>query len=87
LSFANGPLEIGGSFLREKVLRNGEAVDDYSGTATIRTEAFSLMAMGGYTTLNGHPSLFLYAILDKQIGGPAFFFVEGLAAGLVSTAS
>jgi|GEM_PF-3104140 hypothetical protein len=81
LSFANGPLEIGGSFLREKVLRNGEAVDDYSGTATIRTEAFSLMAMGGYTTLNGHPSLFLYAILDKQIGGPAFFFVEGLAAG------
>jgi hypothetical protein len=81
LSFVNGPLEIGGSFLREQVNRNGELVDEYSGTAIIRTEAFSLMAMGGYTTIDGHPSLFLYAILDKSIGGPSFFFVEGLAAG------
>jgi len=81
LDFANGPLEIGGSFLREQVERNGKIVDDYSGTALIKTEAFSLMAMGGYTTIDDHPSLFLYAILDKQIGGPSFFFVEGLAAG------
>ena len=33
------------------------------------------MAMGGYTTIDDHPSLFLYAVLDKQLGGPSFFFV------------
>jgi hypothetical protein len=31
--------------------------------------------------VSGHPSLFIYAVLDYPIGGPPFFFVTGLAAG------
>ncbi len=31
--------------------------------------------------VQGHPSLFIYAALNRPLGGPAFFFVEGLAAG------
>jgi len=30
---------------------------------------------------DGHPSLFIYAVLDYPLGGPSFFFVTGLAAG------
>jgi hypothetical protein len=77
LEFENGPVEIGGAFLRE----TAGGHDEYSGMAILKTEALSLMAMGSYTRIHGHPSLFLYAILNKPIGGPTFFFVEGLAAG------
>ncbi|MBD1857653.1 MULTISPECIES: DUF6603 domain-containing protein [Leptolyngbya] len=77
-----GPLQIGGAFLREQItLANGQIVDQYSGAALIRTEAFSLTAIGSYTEINGSPSLFIYAFLDRSLGGPPFFFVTGLALG------
>jgi hypothetical protein len=84
LDFKNGPIEIGGAFLREQVKSPGETKphDEYSGMAILKTEALSLMAMGSYNRIQGHPSLFLYTILNKPIGGPTFFFVEGLAAGV-----
>ena len=66
-------LEIGGAFLK--------LGDDFVGTAVIRGEAFTLSAMGAYKELQGSPSLFIYAYLNYPLGGPAFFFVEGLAAG------
>ncbi|MGP0067133.1 MAG: DUF6603 domain-containing protein, partial [Isosphaeraceae bacterium] len=53
----------------------------YAGAALIRTEALTLTALGAYAELNHHPSLFIYAVLDYPLGGPAFFFVTGLAAG------
>lgn len=77
LDFANGPLEIGGEFLRQKV--NG--IDEYDGLAIIKTEELTLTAIGSYCEYQGHPSLFLYAVLDYPLGGPSFFFVTGLTAG------
>lgn len=77
-----GPLQIGGAFLREQItLANGQTIDQYSGAALIRTNAFSLTAIGSYTEINGSPSLFIYASLDCSLGGPPFFFVTGLALG------
>jgi len=67
-------LEIGGALL--KVTDN-----EYDGTAIIKTEELTLCAIGSYTELKGHPSLFIYAILDYPLGGPPFFFVTGLSAG------
>ena len=68
---------IGGLLLKEG--------SDYLGMALIETDALSLSAIGGYTTVKDntgdHPSLFLYAVLDQALGGPTFFFVNGLAAG------
>ncbi|MBI1298838.1 hypothetical protein GC175_28225 [bacterium] len=82
LDYRNGPLEIGGAFLRETVqLPDGEIVDEYDGAAVIRTSALTLSAVGSYARLNGQPSLFIYAVLDYPLGGPSFFFVTGLAAG------
>ncbi|MEM7309116.1 MAG: DUF6603 domain-containing protein [Planctomycetota bacterium] len=74
LDYANGPLEIAGAFLR------GPG-DEFSGAALIKTSKLTLSAIGSYASVEGHPSLFVYAVLDYPLGGPSFFFVTGLAAG------
>jgi len=77
IDFRKGPLEIGGAFLRTTI----DGIDEYSGMAIIRTEQLSISAIGAYTWRDDHPSMFLYAVLDYPLGGPAFFFITGLAAG------
>jgi hypothetical protein len=79
-------LEIGGAFLRTKITtQDGKTYDEYDGAAVIKFnvkgKALKLSAIGSYAYFQGHPSLFIYAILDYPIGGPSFFFVTGLAAG------
>jgi len=82
ITYQNGPLEIAGAFLRQTLKDDqGNAYDSYDGTVIIRTEEFALAAIGSYAYYQGHPSLFVYAFLDAPLGGPAFFFVTGLAAG------
>ncbi|WP_367267609.1 DUF6603 domain-containing protein [Okeania sp. SIO2C9] len=75
-------LEIGAAFLRTTgTTPDGETYDEYDGTAVIKAETFSLSAIGSYAQYEGHPSLFIYAVLDYPLGGPSFFFVTGVAAG------
>ena len=75
-------LEIGGAFLRKQITKDGKTVDEYDGAAVIKSETFTLSAIGSYSEdAQGDPSLFIYAVLDKPLGGPSFFFVTGLAAG------
>jgi len=81
LAYASGPVEIGGSFLKNTVEFEGATYPAYGGAATVQTADFSIGAIGSYLQLPQGPSLFVYAFLDKPIGGPAFFFVRGLAAG------
>ena len=78
IDFKNGPIEIGGAFI-ENLDANG--MPQFSGAALLRMPQLSLSALGVFSRVNNHPSLFIYALLDKIIGGPAFFFVTGLAAG------
>jgi hypothetical protein len=81
LAYQNGPLEIGGAFLRVQVDSPQGKYDEYDGAAIIKTEQLTLSAIGSYSRLNGQPSLFIYAVLDYPLGGPSFFFVTGLTAG------
>lgn len=85
LDYRQDPVEIGGSFLHtlvsEDKSKNIPAYDGYDGMATIKVETLNIAALGSYAQVNGHNSLFLYAILNYPIGGPSFFFVTGLAAG------
>lgn len=82
INYQNGPLQIAGAFLRQTLKdAQGNAYDTYDGTVIIRTEEFALAALGSYAYYQGHPSLFVYAFMDVPLGGPAFFFVTGLAAG------
>ncbi|HXA62121.1 MAG TPA: DUF6603 domain-containing protein, partial [Streptosporangiaceae bacterium] len=81
LAYVSGPVEISGSFLKSSIVYNGTTYPAYGGQAVIRTSELSIGAIGSYMELPEGPSLFVYAFLDYPIGGPAFFFVRGLAAG------
>ncbi len=81
IDYESGPIEITGAFLEGEITFQGQTYKDYSGTALIRTENLTLAAIGSYLQLDIGPSLFVYAVLNYPIGGPAFFFVRGLAAG------
>ncbi len=74
-------LSLGGAFLRNKTTYKNQLIDTYDGTVIIKTKTFSVVALGSYAEVEGNPSLFIYGVLNKPIGGPPFFFVTGVAAG------
>jgi hypothetical protein len=78
IDFQGGAVEIGAALLRTE---KKDQADQYDGAAVIKTPTLALSALGSYTTVEGHPSLFIYVFLNYPIGGPAFFYVTGLAAG------
>lgn len=81
IEYKSEALEIGGAFLKNPSPA-ANVNFEYDGAAIIKTEALTLSALGSYAELKtGDPSLFIYAVLDYPLGGPAFFFVTGLAAG------
>lgn len=88
LTFQGGPVEISGSFLEMETKvelpgppRKEIDVVQYTGAALIKTEMFSLSGIGSYASIDGAPSMFVFAVLDKNLGGPVFFNVTALAAG------
>lgn len=58
-----------------------EGTDIYNGGLTLKINDLTLSAIGSYATVSGSPSFFLYAFLGYPLGGPAFFFVTGIALG------
>lgn len=73
IEFKRGPVEIAGAFLN---LGN-----DFAGKVRIATAKFEITALGAMAMVKDQPALFLYGMLDYPLGGPAFFFIEGLAIG------
>ncbi len=73
LEVRSGSLEISAAF--------ANLDGDFVGRASLILGEFGLTALGAFTMLDGHPSMFIYGILNAPLGGPVFFFVEGLAAG------
>lgn len=76
VSLEAGPVQVAGGLVG--------AIDppNLYGELALRVGEFGLSALGGYAEYEGHPSFFLYAVVNYPIGGPAFFFVTGVAAGL-----
>jgi hypothetical protein len=81
ITFSQGPVEVSGGLFKATVNVGGQDVTEYNGEALIKAASWSISALGSWATLNGHPSLFIFAFLNAPIGGPAFFFVTGLSAG------
>ncbi|MBV9957861.1 MAG: hypothetical protein JO360_05535, partial [Acidobacteria bacterium] len=81
ITYSQGPVEISGGLFKAHVTVDGQDILEYNGEALIKAASWSISALGSWATLNGHPSLFIFAFLDAPIGGPAFFFVTGLSAG------
>ena len=76
VAFRSGDLEIGGALVRRP-----SATDAFDGALVIRYKRLGIEAVGSYQTIAGSPSLFVYALIDYPLGGPAFFFVERGAFG------
>ncbi|HEX8174269.1 MAG TPA: DUF6603 domain-containing protein [Pyrinomonadaceae bacterium] len=81
ITFSQGPVEVSGGLFKAQVKVDGQDIIEYNGEALIKAANWSITALGSWATLNGHPSLFIFAFLNAPIGGPAFFFVTGLSAG------
>ena len=76
LALQTGSLTLGGGLRRSVV--NG--TEQYSGAVVMGMDRLQIEAYGAYTNAHGDPSLFVYTVINKPIGGPVFFFVTGLAA-------
>ncbi len=81
LSYKRPPLEISGAFLHGVQEYKGKSIDVYNGGAIIKVSRFTISAIGSYAKVEDQTSLFIYGVFDGPIGGPAFFFVTGIAAG------
>ncbi len=58
----------------------------YNGEAMLKAGPYTIMALGSYayvpvSSSEGYASMFIYGVLDGELGGPEFFFVTGVAAG------
>ncbi len=81
VSFSTSALSIEGGLL----ITEYQGEPEYDGALIIKTADFLVAAIGSFTSLRsagGTPnSLFGFAFLDHEIGGPPCFFVTGLSAG------
>jgi hypothetical protein len=79
VSFTAPGIEISGGLL--KTVPQGGGVE-YDGQALLKAGGLAINALGSYATLpGGGTSLFVFAWLNEPLGGPACFYVTGLAAG------
>ena len=74
LEIKRGKVDIGAAFVNLD--------GDFAGSLTVAVPKFSLHAIGAFKMLDDVPSIFAFGTLDVPLGGPVFFFVEGLAAGI-----
>lgn len=81
LTYEQGPVEISGGLLEAHVTVNNQDVVEYNGEALIKASTWAISALGSWASIDGQPSLFIFAFLNAPIGGPPFFFVTGLSAG------
>jgi hypothetical protein len=84
IAYSNPPLTVCGGF--SKVSRPPEPyVELYEGHLLIEAKAFQIAVLGSYGTILikdvKRPSLFVYGMYNGVVGGPAAFFVTGLALG------
>ncbi len=79
VSYAGGPISISGGFLKSQKEKDGPI--EYSGMALIKAADFTVTGFGSYAVIANEPSLFIFAVLHKDLGGPSCFHVTGLAAG------
>lgn len=78
LAFEQGPLSLSGGLVR---IEKAGVPLSLVGALHVRTPALSISALAAYEALPGKPSFFAFAAIQRPLGGPAFFFVTGLAFG------
>ncbi len=80
IDYQNGAVMIAGELLKNTSTPGVKY--EFDGAAVVKATDITIAAIGSYAKLGtGDTSLFIYAELDYPIGGPAFFFITGLALG------
>lgn len=73
VSFSNGPVSLDAGLVNTGT--------QFIGEAAIKASQFNIGAIGAFGIAAGQPSLFVFGWTIEPIGGPACFYVTGLAAG------
>ena len=73
-----GGVVLAGGLLKTEV----EGQPGYVGMLLGRFGVYGLSVFGGYTSLDGNPSFFVFGAVNGPIGGPPAFFITGLGGGL-----
>ncbi|WP_299139549.1 DUF6603 domain-containing protein [uncultured Tateyamaria sp.] len=77
-----GSVDISGGLFKDEVIVDGNKIAEYNGQALVKIgDKWTVSAMGSWAEVQGHPSLFVFAMVDATIGGPGFFFVTGVSGG------
>lgn len=75
-------LQTGSFSLAGGLVKNVTATDtEYDGAVLMQIGSYGITALGSFADMNGSPSLFVYGVVQGQIGGPPAFFITGVAAG------
>ncbi len=85
LRYEKGTLLIAGALLRLPIVENDKEIGryEYLGQIRIVNGKQGITGIGVYTELpGGRSSAFIYASLLRPLGGPAAFFIEGIALGV-----
>ncbi|WP_448547737.1 DUF6603 domain-containing protein [Thalassotalea fusca] len=80
LSYQEPSLTISGAF--EKIPLKAPVIMAFSGCAIVQTEEMGITAIGSYAEFGDHSSMFLFADVKGDFGGPGCFFITGLCGGL-----
>lgn len=87
ITFSQGSIDLSAALVKVPATAT-TPYPQYNGSAVIKGGSFSIAAMGSYayvpsTTASngGYTSLFIFGMYIGNLGGPAFFYVTGLAAG------
>ncbi len=88
LALKAGQVEVSGAFVKlaaDEKSTPKRLYPEYNGVVYIKAGTFSITAIGSYAYIkendDGYASLFIFGALEGKLGGPAFFYVTGLAAG------
>jgi hypothetical protein len=82
LAFSAGPVTLDGGFLKMPAPLPDHVTEEYIGSVTIKIQSYLISGVGAYAKLNtGDTSVFLFAEVKGEFGGPPAFFITGFMGG------
>jgi len=76
LNINKGSLRIAGGFITLD-----DNYDNFMGMLAVTAGPIGMQAFGGYATTTPQPSFFIFVHVNVPIGGPPFFFIDGVSGG------
>jgi hypothetical protein len=90
ITFSQNGIELSAAFVKippDPKAKPPRNYAEYAGSALIKAGTFTITALGSYAYVpvnngpDGYTSMFIFGLFLQNLGGPAFFYVTGLAAG------